>query len=281
MNARKALARARAVLGEGPQAERDAQILLGHAAGLERATLHRLADMEIDPRIFDSFEGFVARRSHGEPVAQILGYRDFWNHRFRVTADVLDPRPDTETLVAAALERPFARVLDLGTGSGCIVISLLAARPQAHGVGVDVSAPALAVAAANAREIGVADRLELRASDWFAAVEGVFDLIVSNPPYIAETEMAALAPEVRDWEPRPALTPGGDGLDAYRAIAEGAPAHLAPGGWLMAEIGPAQGADVSSLFAAAGLAHPRVLKDLDGRDRVVVARAMGPEPGVA
>jgi release factor glutamine methyltransferase len=202
-------------------------------------------------------------------MGQILGHRAFWRHRFRVTPDVLDPRPETEALVAEALRAPFVRVLDLGTGSGAILLSLLADRPAATGLGTDVSAPALAVAAHNAAALGLADRAAFLRADWFDGVAGSFDLIVSNPPYIAEGEMAALAPEVRDWEPRLALTPGGDGLAAYRTIAAGAGAHLAPGGRLIVETGAAQGPAVAAIMAAAGLGPVRVLPDLAGRDRVV------------
>jgi release factor glutamine methyltransferase len=204
-------------------------------------------------------------------VAQLLGYRDFWKHRFIVTPDVLDPRPDTEALVAEALRRPFARVLDLGTGTGAILLSLLAERPAATGLGTDLSEAALTVARRNAAALRLADRADFAPADWFAGVAGQFDLIVSNPPYIAAAEMAGLAPEVRDWEPHLALTPGGDGLDAYRAIARGAGAHLAPGGRLVVEIGAAQGAAVAAIMAGAGLGPVRVLPDLDGRDRVVTA----------
>jgi release factor glutamine methyltransferase len=204
-------------------------------------------------------------------MAQITGERLFWGRSFRVTGATLDPRPETEVLVAAALAEPFARVLDLGTGTGCILLSLLADRPGTAGLGVDVSPAALAVAVENAARLGVV--AEFRLSDWFAGVAGRFDLIVSNPPYIAAAEMAGLAPEVRDWEPHLALTPGGDGLDAYRAIAGGVAAHLEPGGRLLLEIGPTQAAEVAALLAAAGLAGIEVLADLDGRDRVVAARA--------
>jgi release factor glutamine methyltransferase len=216
---------------------------------------------------------YLAQRAERRPVSQILGRRAFWRHEFEVTGDVLDPRPDTETLVEQALAGPFSRVLDLGTGTGCILLSLLAERPGAHGVGIDLSAPALAVAARNAARLGLADRAAFRQGDWFAGVEGRFDLIVSNPPYIAAAEMAGLAPEVRDWEPHLALTDGGDGLGAYRAITGGAGAHLLPGGRLLVEIGPSQGVAVAGLFTAAGFADVRILPDLDGRDRVVAARA--------
>ncbi|HRO15392.1 MAG TPA: peptide chain release factor N(5)-glutamine methyltransferase, partial [Paracoccus sp. (in: a-proteobacteria)] len=205
--------------------------------------------------------------------SQIVGWRDFWKHRFRVTRDTLDPRPETETLVAAALDRPWRTVLDLGTGTGAILLSLLADRPGAAGLGVDLSPAALDVARANAAALGI--NAAFAQSDWFSAVHGQFDLIVSNPPYIAAAEMAGLSPEVRDWEPRAALTDEGDGLGAYRAIAAGAGAHLAPGGWMMVEIGPGQGAAVAGLFCAAGLHQVTVAPDLDGRDRLVSGRSAG------
>ncbi|GGH47143.1 peptide chain release factor N(5)-glutamine methyltransferase [Frigidibacter albus] len=254
-------------------APRDTRRLLAHAMGIgaDRLLLH--LGEALSPSVAAAFELAVAARAARQPVSQITGSRLFWGRAFRVTRDTLDPRPETECLIAAALERPFARVLDLGTGTGCIVLTLLAERPASRGGGTDLSQAALAVAAGNAADLGLADRVEFVASDWFTGVEGRFDLIVSNPPYITECEMASLAPEVRDWEPHLALTPGGDGLDAYRAIAAGAGGHLAPGGRLLVEIGPAQGAAVAALFAAAGLSQIRVLPDLDGRDRVVSAEA--------
>jgi release factor glutamine methyltransferase len=249
----------------------DARRLLAHAAGIatDRLTLH-LADLA-GQGVAERWEAALAARLARQPVAQIVGERLFWGRPFRVTRDTLDPRPETEVLVTAALETPFARVLDLGTGTGCILLSLLAERPDATGLGVDLSPAALDVARFNAAAHGFADRAEFRRSDWFGAVAGRYDLIVSNPPYIAEAEMAGLAPEVRDWEPQGALTPGGDGLDAYRRIASGAGARLAPGGRLLVEIGPTQASAVAALFTAAGLRVSEVLSDLDGRDRVVAA----------
>lgn len=220
------------------------------------------------------FAGLVARRVGREPFSHIAGHRDFWKHRFKVTRDVLDPRPETELLVECALAEPFSKVLDLGTGSGCILISLLVERPEARGVGSDISERGILVAGENAETLGVVDRLVLPLSEWFDDVGGKFDLIVSNPPYIAAAEMAGLAPEVRDYEPRVALTDEGDGLGAYRRIAAGAPNHLRPGGRLLVEIGPTQGDAVSVLFRDAGLDPVRVYPDLDGRDRVVEARRM-------
>jgi release factor glutamine methyltransferase len=162
-------------------------------------------------------------------------------------------------------------MLDLGTGTGCILLSCLADMPQAHGTGTDISAEALAVATANAQELQLTGRLKFLQSDWFTEIEGRFDLITSNPPYIAANEMPHLAPDVRDWDPHLALTPGGDGLDAYRQIAKGAPARLITGGRLLLEIGPTQAAAVTSLLTLAGFQNIAVLRDLDGRDRVVSA----------
>lgn len=253
-------------------APRDARLLLAHATGVaaDRLTLHLSDPLSTEAEV--RFDAAIAARAARQPVSQITGQRQFWGHVFNVTADTLDPRPETETLVAEAVARPFATLLDLGTGTGCILLSCLASMPQATGLGVDISPPALAVAQGNARTLGLAGRARFAPSDWFSAVTGQFDLIVSNPPYIAVDKMAALSPEVRDWEPRLALTPGGDGLDAYRAIAQGAPARLVAGGRLLVEIGPTQGQAVAVLFTAAGLDAIRILPDLDGRDRVVMAQ---------
>lgn len=258
-----------------PGAAHDARRLLAHALQLAPDRLVFALAEPLPAPAEARFAAAIAARARRQPVAQITGNRMFWGRSFRVTPDVLDPRPETEILVSAALDTPFSRVLDLGTGSGAILLSLLADRPAARGLGVDLSPAALAVAQDNATRLGVADRARLLPSDWFAAVTGQFDLIVSNPPYIAADEMPGLAPEVRDWEPHLALTPGGDGLAAYRRIAAGAMAHLQPGGRLMVEIGARQGADVAALFTAAGLVSLRILPDLDGRDRVVAAIRRG------
>ena len=252
-------------------ATRDARVLLAHALGIgaDRLTLHLQDPVSAERQA--TFQAAITARLTRQPVAQIIGRRLFWGLSFRVTPDTLDPRPETETLVAEALTRPFVKVLDLGTGTGCILLSCLKGMPMARGVGVDASPAALLVAEANARDLGLDARARFLRSDWFSAVPGAFDLIVSNPPYIAADEMAGLAPEVRDWEPHLALTPGGDGLDAYRAIARGAGARLMPGGRILLEIGPTQGAVVAGLLAQAGLAEVRVLPDMDGRDRVVAA----------
>lgn len=252
-------------------APRDARALLAHAAGIapDRLTLH-LAD-PLTPDAEAAFATAITRRTNREPVSHITGTRLFWGRPFRVTPDTLDPRPETEILVHEALREPFLKLLDLGTGTGCILLSCLAGMPMATGTGTDIHPATLTVAEGNARSLNLAPRARFVLSDWFSAIHGRFDLIVSNPPYISEDEMADLSPEVLH-EPRRALTPGGDGLDPYRAIARGAPARLMPQGRLIVEIGPTQGAAVAALFAAQGLTDIRILPDLDGRDRTVTAR---------
>ena len=212
------------------------------------------------------------------PVSHLIGEREFYGRRFKVSRDVLDPRPETESLIEAALAEPYERVLDLGVGSGCILVTLLAERQEATGLGVDISEAACLQASANAVLHRVEARADIQQSDWFEAVEGRFDLIVSNPPYIALEEMEGLSAEVRGHEPGIALTDGGDGLSAYRRIAAQAAAHLTSGGRVLVEIGPTQGQAVSALLEAAGLRGVAVLPDMDGRDRVVRAHS-GPKDG--
>lgn len=252
-----------------PDPQGDARRLLAHALAVGPGRLSLVLPEPVSPTALRLFERALAARRKRQPVAQIVGYRMFYGRNFRVTPDVLDPRPETETLVATALERPFDDVIDLGTGSGCVVLSLLAERPAARGLGTDRSAPALAVAQANAAALGLSARARFVQADWWSGVEARADLIVSNPPYITAAEMETLAPEVRDWEPAEALTPGRDGLDSYRAIFDRARTHLVKRGRLLVEIGPTQAMDVSELGQAAGLRLADMRRDLDGRDRVV------------
>lgn len=253
---------------------RDEAVAVLQAAGVPDAAtdVRRLWAFADQGRDGAAFADAIQKRSQRIPVSQIVGGRDFWKGWFKVTADVLDPRPDTETLVELALSEPFTRVLDLGTGSGCILISLLMERPEATGVGTDISEQAVLIAGENAVRHKVSDRLILPLSEWYDDIGGAFDLIVSNPPYIAAAEMDALGPEVRDHEPRMALTDEKDGLDAYRKIAAGALDHLIPGGRLLVEIGPSQAQAVSKLFINAGLEDVRTHADIDGRDRVISSR---------
>lgn len=255
----------------GDSATSDARKLMALTLGVEpgRMTLHLHDELNLDK--YEDFWTLVRRRVEREPMSHILGGRSFFGRWFKVDDNVLDPRPETETLIVEALSKPFSEVLDLGTGSGAIAVTLLAERPAATGIATDLSPRALEVAGRNADTHGVTPRLHFEESDWFSAVGGTFDLIVSNPPYIALDEMPSLAPEL-SYEPRMALTDEADGLTAYRKIAAGAPAHLNTNGWLMVEIGWQQGPDVAALFEHAGLTNVAIKPDLDGRDRVVIGQ---------
>ena len=251
----------------------DARLLLEAGAGVARL------DIVTDPRrpVSDAqvaaVEALTRRREAREPVSHIVGRKAFWTLELAVTPDVLTPRPETELVVETALallpaERP-ARVLDLGVGSGAILLAVLSERPQARGVGVDVSAAALAVAGANAEALGLAERVTLSEGGWHEGGEEPFDLVLSNPPYIASAEIAGLEPEVARYEPRLALDGGADGLDAYRAIAAALPRLLAPGGGFALEVGRGQAAAVEALLAEQGLAAGPARRDLQGVARVV------------
>ncbi|MFO1089355.1 MAG: peptide chain release factor N(5)-glutamine methyltransferase [Hyphomicrobiales bacterium] len=255
----------------------DARLLAMHALGATHADI--VAGLKAVPEAGQAtLEALARRRLAGETVSRIVGEREFYGRPFRVTGDTLDPRPDTETLIEAVAtlfaETPPRRLLDLGTGTGILAVTLLCVFPSATGVATDVSVRALEVAKANAVRHGVQDRLALVEANWFDGVDGMFDLIVSNPPYIATGEIAGLDREVRDGDPRLALDGGTDGLLAYRAIARGAGRHLAPGGYEALEIGSGQAAAVEAIFAAEGYIPapgiPCPLKDLAGRDRVQV-----------
>jgi len=258
--------------------ELDARLLLCHAAGLSHeafvAGLNDTLPVDAGARFSALFE----RRLAGEPVSRIMGVRQFYGRSFRIDGSTLDPRPDTETLIEAALTlvdrwAPL-RLLDLGTGSGCILITLLAELRKATGVGVDLSLPALECALANAKTLGIAERADFLASDWLEAVSGTFDLVVANPPYLSQADMAGLAREVRDHDPIGALDGGPDGLSAYRRIAPKLRKVLRPGGIALFEIGPSQADAVSTLLAWEDLAvDSGQWRDLVGRPRVVGVRA--------
>ncbi len=266
-----AAARLRAAGVDDPA--RDARVLLAHAARIEASRVTLIAPEDLEPEVAERYEQLISLRAVRVPVSHLIGEREFYGRRFKVSKDVLDPRPETETLIEIALSQPFERVLDLGLGSGCILVTLLAETPLASGLGVDLSEAACLQASANAVLHRVEARIDIQKSDWFSNVTGQFDLITANPPYIALAEMAGLAPEVRSHEPNMALTDGGDGLSAYRAIAAGVSVHLRPQGRLCLEIGPTQGQAVSAMLREAGLVDIRILQDLDGRDRVVLAHS--------
>jgi release factor glutamine methyltransferase len=259
--------------------ELDARLLVAHALGLDHAALAAAGARVLNRGEAEAIAALGRRHLAREPVARILGLKEFWSLTLRVDAATLVPRPETETVVEAALAALDAagarshalRIADLGTGSGALLLALLAELPYAFGVGTDTSLGALAVARGNARRLGQT-RAAFLACDMAAALRGPFDLIVANPPYIRSGDIAALAPEVRDFDPRSALDGGRDGLDCYRTIAATVPPLLAPGGAVIVEIGAGQAEAVSALFSAAGLAGPAPRPDLSGVPRAVMAR---------
>jgi release factor glutamine methyltransferase len=255
-----------------PDPARDARLLLAHAASVDASRITLIAPEEIAPEISERYEHLIALRAVRVPVSHLVGERAFYGRSFKISREVLDPRPETESLIEAALSAPFDRVLDLGTGSGCILVTLLAERHDATGVAVDLSEGACLQASANAVLHGVADRAEVLHSDWFASVDGRFDLIISNPPYLAQDEMCDVAPELALHEPEMALTDGADGLSVYRLIAAQAQGYLTAQGRVLAEMGWQQGEAVRAIFVAAGWANVMILPDLDGRDRVLCAQ---------
>ena len=255
----------------------DARLLLEAAAGATRADLLNDPHRPLTAAQAETLGGFLDRRERREPIAHILGRKGFWSIMLGVGPSVLTPRPDTELVVIMALERleagASARVLDLGVGSGAILLAVLAERPAAKGLGVDISEEALAVARENAANLGLASRAALLRGDWTSGLEDEgFDLVLSNPPYIPTGDIAGLDPEVRQYEPLAALDGGPDGLDAYRALAPEILRVLKPGGAFIVEIGHDQGQAVTGLFAGAGAEDIELRQDLGGRDRVVAGR---------
>lgn len=253
----------------------DARLLVQGILGLTPEVLLAGDDRALSAAEEKALQEAAARRLRNEPVSRILGRRAFWKSDFKVTPATLDPRPDSETLIEAALhhvKNPL-RILDLGTGTGCLLLSLLQEWPQATGVGLDISRGAVAIAEENAQNLQLTSRAEFIAADWngFQAKE-TFDVIVSNPPYIALTEKKDLSPDVALYDPPQALFAGADGLDAYRSLVRVVPGLLNPGGYAFFEIGYRQKEPVSRLLADAGFPVLEVRRDLGGNDRVIVAK---------
>ncbi|MDF2118194.1 peptide chain release factor N(5)-glutamine methyltransferase [Roseiarcaceae bacterium H3SJ34-1] len=267
----------------------DARVLLEDATGLNQAALRAGSDRKLGGKAVERLAQTVARRIAREPVTRILGSRGFWTLDLKVTPDVLDPRGDTETVVEAVIDcfrgrrdQPL-RILDLGTGSGALLCALLSEFPAATGLGVDISEAACAVATENLKATGLNARGSIRRGDWMQGIDeeidGRFDVIVSNPPYIESGTIAGLEPEVRCFDPHLALDGGADGLVAYREIAAGLARILDPeGGMVFVEIGCKQAGSVTAIMEAAGVKPADVARDLSGNDRVVFGPLM-PEPG--
>jgi release factor glutamine methyltransferase len=278
--ARRLLA-ARFKAGQIDSAELDARILVGAVLGLDLTGVISSASRQLAPEHARRLEDFARHRLAGEPVARLVGYREFWGLPLRLSAETLVPRPDTETVVELALQMvrtaPAAgralRIADIGTGSGAILLALLSELPEACGVGTDISVGALRTARANAADLGFGSRAVFIACDHAAALSEGFDLIVSNPPYIRSAEIAGLAPEVRDHDPRCALDGGADGLDAYRALIPQTARLLTQRGALVVEVGQGQSDDVQGLMTQAGLILEQPPRpDLAGVPRAVAGR---------
>jgi release factor glutamine methyltransferase len=255
----------------------DARILLTEALGLAPADLVTRSEAALGPAGAARLDDYVSRRLVREPVARILGEREFWGLRFELAPETLVPRPDTETVVQAALAQVPGRaaapkLLDLGTGSGCLLVALLHELPNAFGIGLDRSFAALATARLNAARNGIGRRAAFLCCDWAAPLAGRFDLIVANPPYIASRDLAALDPEVREHDPLLALDGGSDGLAAFRAIFQGAGGLLTDRGALVVEFGPSQEAELRQVAEEARLRMEPALDDLGGRPRAAVLR---------
>lgn len=254
----------------------DPEVLARHVLDWDRATWITRADEPASPEFLERFETLIARRAAREPVAYIIGSREFYGRKFIVNPDVLIPRPESELIVDYALKRVprgrFARVVDVGTGSGALAVTLAAERPEWHVEAVDLSAPAVAVARVNARTLGVGDRVTFLVGDLLEPTMGLFDVIVSNPPYVARRDAPGMMPDVRDHEPHVALFGGQDGMDIPRRLLVQAADRLVPGGWIAMEFGYGMQEPVEEAARAAGLHVVEVLEDLQGIARTLVAR---------
>ena len=253
----------------------DARLLLEAAMDVDTVRIVAEPDQTLDTRQEEQYHRFLERRRNREPISQILGRRAFWKDEFVVTADTLTPRPDSETLIELAVDHfrrgAPRRILDLGTGTGCLLLSALREFPDAAGIGVDLSPGACQAALRNARILGLDSRTRIICGNWGTAIGGSFDLILCNPPYIADRERETLPPEVAEFEPRQALFAGVRGLDAYRELIPGLAADLAPGGALIVETGHGQGPSVSQILMESGVCVAARGRDLANRERCLLA----------
>jgi len=260
-------------------ADTDARLLIGHALDIDRATMMANGERALTAEETKAIDALAGRRLKREPVARIFGHKEFWSLPLQIGDAVLVPRPETETVIEAALDTivrdglrmEALRILDIGTGSGALLLALVSELPNALGTGTDISTAALTIARANAESLALASRCTFVECDIAAGLPGLFDLIVSNPPYVAHDDIATLEPEVRDYDPVLALDGGADGLDGYRAIAHEARRLLAPGGRLFVELGAGQESAVRALFTEAGLTVGAPRNDLAGIPRVLSA----------
>ena len=257
-------------------ASMETRILLAHSLNISDAIIIGYPETLVDSEHIDIIKSKINRRISGEPISYIVGSREFWSLSFKVTPDTLIPRQESELLIDLALQNisdhklPLS-ILDLGTGSGCLLLSLLSELPFARGVGIDISQPALNVAINNAKDMNLSSRVSFQNRDWFEGLEGQFDLILSNPPYIKRNKIPNLAAQIRDFEPVLALNGGNDGLEHYRRIGQDCSKKIAPSGFLLLEIGASQAVDVSDILLKSGLSKVKVYTDFSNLDRCILA----------
>jgi release factor glutamine methyltransferase len=276
----EAASRLQAAGVESPR--REARLLLAHALGVRQEDIIAGQPGDLTSPKLAKFEGALVRRIAREPLAYIVGSREFWSLKFAVGPGVLVPRPESEILIAEAFRRFPAddralRVLDLGTGSGCLLLTFLSERPHASGVGIDISQDALAFAWSNAKSLAVEQRAEFKRGDWLDGLSGVFDVIFINPPYVRRGDLQTLEPEIERYEPRGALDGGPDGIDAYRRIAAGLPNHMHPQSRAFVEVGQGQAGPGAEVFAQAELIVEGTVCDLAGIPRCLVVRRNVPK----
>ena len=253
-------------------AARDARILIAYALQLPISELSLKIDEQVSEQIIYELEKLILRRIDREPISKILGRREFWGRSFSINENVLDPRGDTETLIDFVLEKPVKSVLELGTGSGAIAITLACEWKEVHVTAVDISEDALLLAKLNAEKFNVQNKIHFLKSDWYDNVKGLFDLIISNPPYIGLAEKDELSAEVIKYDPEISLFAGRDGLDAYRRIIPSLPKFLNPSGFVALETGASQSYRVKNMMKAVGFGDAKIVKDLSGKDRLVAAK---------
>ena len=253
-------------------AARDARILTAYALQIPISELSLKINEQVSGKITSKLEKLILRRINREPISKILGRRDFWGRTFSINENVLDPRGDTETLIDFVIEKPVKSVLELGTGSGAIAVTLACEWKEVHVTATDISENALSLAKINAEKFNVQNKIHFLTSDWFENVKGAYDLIISNPPYIGLTEQDEISAEVIKYDPEIALFAGRDGLEAYRRIIPSLSKFLNPDGLVVLETGASQGIKVKNMMNAAGFIDAKIVKDLSGKDRLVAAK---------
>ena len=274
MNLNKVLADTTIKLSESgiEGAARDARILTAYALQIPISELSLKINEQVSGKITSKLEKLILRRINREPISKILGRREFWGRTFSINENVLDPRGDTETLIEYVIEKPVKSVLELGTGSGAIAITLACEWKEVHVTAIDISEEALSLAKINAEKFNVQNKIDFFKSDWFEAVKGSFDLIISNPPYIGLIEKDEISTEVIKYDPQIALFAGRDGLDAFRRIIPSLSKFLNPDGFVTLETGASQSNQVKNMMNLVGFIETQIVKDLSGNDRLVAAK---------